>query len=287
MSEIAKRRAVGGGIGLVAIIVALILLLGGSDSSESVEPVDPVEQAAADALADQRADASANERKRTGNDNGAAGETKSGKPTSADSDGDGELSREEIQEAVKTIPADQRREFARNASLNVLRNFGYSEPLVTVSSDAEVITARMSKKDACAVEADRLPEVKKAVYDVVIFARKVRLQSLGGEDLATYFKQTCKPLEIPTASGQVVYSHSGTGFKGSGEIRITAKRFTVSYANESGAMEIYVTKGKELLRPVVKFEGRRSGSETYAGPGTFQVTVSGSGRWSVKVYDGA
>lgn len=263
---------------VAAVIAAVILLTGGDDAGP--------EQAANEVAAvPDSSESPASKAEKSAVDEATAQAAKAA--AQSESEGETKLSRDEIRKRLKVVPPAQRREFALAAARAVLRSYGYPNVDIRLSKNGEIVTVLIPPADACAQEASRIPEVERRLLEVILFAREVHLMVIGYGDLAAYVRANCKPLQVPAASGRVLWSASGTGLKSSDQFQVTANRFTVSYANNSGELEIYVTRGEQLIEPVIKSDKRETGSQTYAGPGTFRVTVSGSGSWEVKVYDGA
>lgn len=198
------------------------------------------------------------------------------------------LSPREIRRALDEVPAEDLSDFARQAALNVLKSLGYPGASISVSDDAYAVLVSIPREYACGTKPSDAAKIERELKKIIIFASKVRVYvAQGGGPINAYVRNHCAPLEMPEADGPVVYSASGTGIRGSDEFRIKSPRWTVSFENGGPALEIYVSKGEKLLKPVIKSKNREVGSRTYEGPGRFRVTATGAGRWKVRVYDGA
>jgi hypothetical protein len=271
----------------VAVVGAAVVLGGGDDDgSEQASGEAASPSAIPEAVKEKAEKAAAPAEEATKELAESAPETASGE-ASEESDDDGEISRDEAREQLKkTIPLAQRQQFVQTAATGVMTAFGYSTPTAKINK-RDVVTVLTPPGGSCAVELAGIPEVKKKLFETILFARRIRLQVFGHGGLNGYVSENCRPLEVPNAPGPVVWSESGTGLKSSPELVINSPRFTVAWANNGGNLEIYVTRGQTLIEPVIKSRNRETGTQTYLGPGTFKVTVAGSGSWGVKVYDGA
>ncbi|MGH2955729.1 MAG: hypothetical protein ACRDL6_01880 [Solirubrobacterales bacterium] len=263
-----------GGITAAVAVVAVVLLTGGDG--------DPQEASSAAPTAPSGEKATQGAKEPASSESGEPAE----KNSSAPNEGETELTAKEVRKKLKVVPLDQRRKFAEAAVLAILRSYGYRSATVALANNGALVKVSIPPSDACAAEAAKIPEIKRRILEVVIFASNVWLGVFGSDDLAAYVSAHCKPLKPPVASGRLLWSASGTGLRSSEQFQVSGNRFTVSYANNSGELEIYVTRGQELIEPAIKSEKRETGSQTYPGPGTFRVTVSGSGSWEVSVYDG-
>jgi hypothetical protein len=196
------------------------------------------------------------------------------------------LTRREIQKRLDTIPLAKKNTFAQSAVLAILKSFGFPHASAVLSSNGHLVIVTIPRRYACEADPAQVPKVKKQLKKVILFAHRIEIGVAdNGGPLESYVRNHCPKLTPPTASGGKVYDNEGTGLRGSPEIDITANRWTVSYENQGGAFELYVTSGKKLV-DYVKTDKRGVGKLTLKGPGKFHVTVSGAGNWGVKVYDG-
>lgn len=271
----------------VAVVGAAVLLSGGDDDgSEQASGEEASPSAIPEAVKEKAEKAAAPAEEPAKQLADSTPEAASGEG-SEESDGDGKVDREEAREQLKkTVPLAQRQQFVQTAATGVMTAFGYSSVTAKINK-RDVVTVLTPPGSSCAVELARIPEVKKRLFETILFARRIRLQVFGHGGLNGYVSENCRPLEVPNGPGPVVWSESGTGLKSSPELVINSPRFTVAWANNGGNLEIYMTRGQTLIEPVIKSQTRETGKQTYLGPGTFKVTVAGSGTWGVKVYDGA
>ncbi|MDX6652176.1 MAG: hypothetical protein QOJ38_957 [Solirubrobacterales bacterium] len=196
------------------------------------------------------------------------------------------LTRKEIQRRLDTIPLAKKNTFAQAAVLAILKSFGFPHASAVLSSNGHLVVVTIPRQYACEADPAQVPKVKKQLKKVILFAHRIDIGvANNGGPLESYVRNHCPKLTPPTASGGKVYDNEGTGLRGSPELNITANRWTVSYENQGGAFELYVTSGKKLV-DYVKTDKRGVGKLTLKGPGKFHVTVSGAGNWAVKVYDG-
>lgn len=174
--------------------------------------------------------------------------------------------------------------FANEAAKSVLNSLGFPNATFAVSGGGEVLTVVVPEDAACAAGPGAVREIVSRLKEIVLFARKVIVKVQSGQPYAAY-AASCARAQIP-GGGKTLYEISGPAFGGAEAFRVRTKRFTVGYRNTGENLEIYVTEGDRVVKPVIKTSKTGVGSETYRGPGKFVVTANGQGRFAVKVTAG-
>jgi hypothetical protein len=195
----------------------------------------------------------------------------------------------EIRSASEKIPLQRRYTFAKTAVLEILKSFGYPNASVLLLENGRLLLVTIPRDFACEADVSAVPKVTKALKKLVVFVRKVTIGVAdNGGSLRGYVAKHCQPLEPPPPSDSstpTAYSLAGTGYRGTPEFDIKSNRWTLSWENDGGALEIYVTQGNKLI-DYVKTDKRGTGKKIVDGPGKFRITVAGSGNWEVRAYDG-
>lgn len=177
----------------------------------------------------------------------------------------------------------------RSAVSDTLATVGYGGASVDVGAGGRSVTVTVRRDQACndaAATPDRLlARIKSAAPD----AGTVRVTVAGtGQSLAAFRRSRC---EAPSSdggegSGRVVYSRRGSGPVTTPSFSISGRRWTVTYRNRSDFFQAFVVKGGRIQPFVLSSTRPGTGTESFRGPGRFQLKINGAEGWSVTVRDG-
>jgi hypothetical protein len=109
----------------------------------------------------------------------------------------------------------------------------------------------------------------------------------SGQSLSHYITARCASSRLPSGPGRVAYTRTGRGAVTIGAFTVHARRWTIDFENDGAFFAAFVLRNGRPLPEVITATRRSVGSKIFNGPGSFRLRISGSGRWIVRVRDGA
>jgi hypothetical protein len=171
----------------------------------------------------------------------------------------------------------------------VLTTAGFSQAELAVGAGGRTIAIAIATDSACTATAGDEARIVRQIEQVAPFLNAVTVRIAGsGQSLSSYVSAHCSGSRLPAGPGRVVYRRTDKGFVTTSSFTVRSQRWSVDFENDGSFFAAFVLRytGKPLPRTITSTR-RASGSRTFAGPGTFRLRISGSGRWTVRVRDGA
>jgi hypothetical protein len=190
-------------------------------------------------------------------------------------------------DGLRRLSPAQRAKLARAAALAVLAGAGFSRSGVSVAAGGTAVTISLPEAQACSAAAGDETQLASQIRLAAPFVRSVTMSVSGtGQPLSAYVSAHCSAGTLPSGAGRVVYSSSGRGMTTTAAFTVRSKRWTLAYNNDSSFLAVFVLEhGK--IKQAASATKRGTGSAVFKGTGTYQLRISGSGRWTVRVRDGA
>jgi len=184
------------------------------------------------------------------------------------------------------LPGAQRRTLVDRIAPAVVMGLGFGEPKLT--TDGSNVTVAVARAKACALGAKGPATLAERLRGALPFARSLRVVvQEDGKSLAAYAATACEPPKPPAAPGRLVFEQDGgPGNAETKTFTIGGKKWTVTYANNGEFFQAFAVKDGKVQSPAISATKRGKGSQTFKGPGTFTLRITGSGDWSVQVRDG-
>lgn len=181
----------------------------------------------------------------------------------------------------------------RQAVTDTLGSVGYAGAKVEVSDGGRVVRIAVRRSQACDRDALVGARLTSRIRSGLPEIETVRVTVAGsGRSLSDYRRTRCGGGGTGGGSpsgggtGRAVYSKRGSGTFTTPRFTIAARTWTVTYRNESDFFQAFVVKDGRIQPFVLTSDRRGTGTETFRGPGRFQLKINGAEGWSVTVRDG-
>ena len=183
------------------------------------------------------------------------------------------------------LPAAKRAVLVQRIAPAVVTGLGFGNAKIT--TDGSDVTIAVARGKACALGPKGPATLRERLANSLPFARSITLVVEGGGALAAYAASNCEPPAPPAARGKLVLEQQGgPGTVNTKSFKVTSKKWTVAYANAGEFLQVFAVKGDEVQSPAVSATKSGKGKQTFKGPGTFTLRITGSGDWGVEVRDG-
>jgi hypothetical protein len=182
----------------------------------------------------------------------------------------------------------QRIALARGAARSVLMQVGFSEAAIDVGGEGRTVAIAIPAGSACTASPGDETRIVHQLEQVAPFLSRVTVGVAGsGQSLSSYATARCPSSALPSAPGRVAYHQTGRGFATTGSFAVHSPRWTIDFENDGAFFAVFVLRSGKPLPRVITETQRSAGSKTFSGPGSFRLRISGSGRWTIRVRDGA
>jgi hypothetical protein len=255
----------------LAAAIAIALVFAGCDSSEKTQTATAMRTTSTTSAAENK---HAHAPTGRGNKKASNHATKTGRPTKPAG-------------VLPKLSPSRHTKLARAATLVALAGAGFSQPDIAVVGNGTAVTISVPKVPACSAAPGEKGRLESQIRRTVPFVRNVTINVSGtGQSLSNYVTAHCSVGTLPSGPGHVVYSSSGRRMTTTHAFTVRSKRWTLVYENDSRFLAVFVLKqGK--IQQAANATKRGTGSAVFKGAGTYQLRISGSGRWTVRVRDGA
>ena len=180
----------------------------------------------------------------------------------------------------------------RQAVTDTLATIGYTGAKVEVSGGGSVVDVGVRASQACDRDALTGSRLVQRIRSGLPEVERVRVSVRGsGQSLDSYRRARCAADrgesrdEGVSGGGDVVYSKRGSGPFKTPAFTIAGRTWTVTYRNDSDFFQAFVIKNGKFQPFVLNSSRRGTGTESFRGPGRFQLKINGAEGWSVSVRD--
>ena len=186
----------------------------------------------------------------------------------------------------------------RQAVADTLATIGYTGAKVEVSGGGSVVDVGVRASQACDRDALTGSRLVQRIRSGLPEVERVRVSVRGsGQSLDSYRRARCAAgregagdEDVSSGGGgrgNVVYSKRGSGTFKTPAFTIAGRSWTVTYRNDSDFFQAFVIKNGKFQPFVLNSSRRGTGTESFRGPGRFQLKINGAEGWSVSVRDSA
>jgi hypothetical protein len=187
----------------------------------------------------------------------------------------------------KLSPA-QRIALARAAALGALTLAGFPPTGIDVGANGSTVAIAIPAGSACTAQPGDEARIVHQIEQGAPFLSEVTVGVTGsGRSLSSYISARCPSSGLPSGRGRVVYRQTGRGFLTTSLFTVHARRWSIDFENDGTFFAAFVQRNGKFQPQAIVARQRAVGSKTFAGAGSFRLRISGSGRWTVRVRDGA
>jgi hypothetical protein len=193
-----------------------------------------------------------------------------------------------VEEAYEGRDAETQ-QLIRAAVRGTLELFGLGYAGVEVDGRGDKVTALVTRATACDAVAKNEPVMAARIQKAAPMVKAVRFEVAGtGQELG-YYILDCKQEPMPDGPGKAVYERTAVGGPVvTKTITLRGRRWAIEWENIGSSFTLIVVgKGKSEgnYYDPISSDKRETGRKTFKGPGTVELHVSGSGRWTARVKD--
>lgn len=187
---------------------------------------------------------------------------------------------------IRRLSAARREALARHAAKAALAIYGIKNGQIGVGSGARSVTVGVPASKVCTLPPDATTRIVGSIKKSAPWVRQVHVTIAGSsQSLASYRSAHCRTTAPPKGSGKKVFEELATGNR-SATVKITGKRWTVSWANFGAFFSVNVEQNGKPAPDYLYSTEPGTGKKTFTdGPGEFTLLMSGPS-WKVEVYDG-
>jgi hypothetical protein len=181
----------------------------------------------------------------------------------------------------------KRRNAAARITGGVLAQLALPFSAIVIDADGSAVTVAVPRAAACTATRADVPRIKLVVGRLIPFVKTVNVVVAGTRSsLAGYVASNCRPREIPSGGGRLVFDRSGAGSLTTAPITIRSRRWTVGYSSQAISLRVSVKDAAGRARGSLSARGRVVSRRTFTGPGTFRLRIESPAIWTVQVRDG-
>lgn len=184
----------------------------------------------------------------------------------------------------------QREQLVHSALKVALRTLRTPQAKLKIAPGGSTVGIKLSQREACAMgakAADRLPA---ALGKELSFVKAVELVVIGSSETPSGFIiDHCRKPKVSAVvkappEPPAVLAETGSYFAVTKPFSIHSKRWTLEYSTTAHYFKALLVRGSKQTEVDMAKGG--IGKRSFAGPGRFQLRVSSSGKWTIRVHEG-
>lgn len=202
----------------------------------------------------------------------------------ADERPDAEAEREARREARARRAAT-----ARRAARAMAIAMDLETAAIKTETGGTVLTVVLEHQNACRMDEEDMRAFRRGVRAAAPRAERIRLRGQGEtakqRPLDAYQEQSCVLRSRPAA--KIVLDQSGRGDRLIRGIRMSARRWQIEYTTSADRFRLSVIDDRD--RTVLTARKPRSGlgERVVSGSGRYAIRISSTGKWTLRLRDGA
>lgn len=182
-----------------------------------------------------------------------------------------------------TVP--QRKNIALQVAKSYITLYGLDGTTAMIVDAGRTMSLNVPASKACGLPSGAEGRLSVAVRHRAPWIHTVSM-TVGGSSLSTYTRANCRTEHPPHVTGAKLLEQRGTGYTETKTFHVTAKHWTVAWANEAKFLSGNVEKNGQTIKDFFYTMESGTGRKTFNnGPGTFRLFINGPA-WEITVYDG-